>query len=290
MVAPGFFTNPAVRRWLGGVEPAWTLLDFDSFCALKEEPSRENRTISLSKDVTDAEIKLSAVARNILILLERANEGQGLKLTATGNLSRNVVAEMVQRFQWLGFEPSELAKVGKVINEPDFLPLHLIRQLAQAAKLVRRYRGTLRTTELGNKIRSNEKRRALQAILFHLTFWHADLSYFGVGMLGSWPRSDIGVVLWSLSVSAADWQTGKKLTRLCTVPVNGLLEAEWDIGSVLMEARVLRLLVWYGLLERKTEKSPEALLGERHLYRKAPLFDRFLSFNVRTEQPETAQH
>ena len=290
MVAPGFLTNPEVRRWLGGVEPAWTLLDFDSFCALKEEPSRENRTISLSNDVTDAEIKLSAVARNILILLERANEGQGLKLTVTGNLSRNVVAEMVQRFQWPGFEPSELAKVGKVINEPDFLPLHLIRQLAQAAKLVRRYRGTLRTTELGNKIRSNEKRRALQAILFHLTFWHADLSYFGVGMLGSWPRSDIGVVLWSLSVSAADWQTGKKLTRLCTVPVNGLLEAEWDIGSVLMEARVLRLLVWYGLLERKTEKSSEALLGERHLYRKAPLFDRFLSFNVRTEQPETAQH
>src|SRR5947209_6633881 len=103
MVAPGFLTNPEVRRWLDGVEPAWMLLDFESFCALREEPSRENRALSLSNDLTDAEIAASAVARNTLILLGRANEGEGLKLTSTGNLSRNVVAEMVQQFEWPGF-------------------------------------------------------------------------------------------------------------------------------------------------------------------------------------------
>jgi hypothetical protein len=290
MVAPGFLANPEVRRWLGGVEPAWTLLDFDSFNALRDEPSRKNRALSLASDLTDAEIAASAVTRNTLILLERAHDGDGLKLTATGNLSRNVVAEMVQRFQWPGFEPAEMARVNKVINEPDFLPLHVIRQLAQAAKLVRRYRGTLRTTDLGNKIRTEQKRRALQAILLHLTFWHADLSYFGGGMFGSWPKSDIGILLWSLSVSAADWHTPEKLTRLCTVPVNGVLEANWDIGSVLTEARVLRPLAWFGLLDHRLEKTPSAPLGERYLYRKAPLFDRFLSFNVRTEGPETHPH
>ena len=26
MVAPGMLRNPAVRAWLGGLEPAWTLL------------------------------------------------------------------------------------------------------------------------------------------------------------------------------------------------------------------------------------------------------------------------
>jgi|GEM_PF-6994078 len=30
MVAPGMLQNPSVRNWLGGVEPAWTLLDLDS--------------------------------------------------------------------------------------------------------------------------------------------------------------------------------------------------------------------------------------------------------------------
>ena len=189
-----------------------------------------------------------------------------------------------------GFELADMAKVSKVINEPDFLPLHVLRQLAQAAKLVRRYRGSLRTTELGSKIRMAEKRRALQAILFHLTFWHADLSYLGGGMLGSWPKPDIGIVLWSLSGAAGEWQTAEKLTRLCTIPVNGVLEANWDMGSVLTQARVLRPLLWYGLLDHKVEKQQSASLGERHLYRKAALFDRFLSFNVRTEQPGAVRH
>src|SRR5215470_11600173 len=100
MVAPDFLADPDVRRWLGGVEPAWVLLNFDSVRALRQEPSRENRALSLSNDLTDAEIAASAMARNTLILLERANKAEGLKLTATGNLSRSVVAEMVQRFQW----------------------------------------------------------------------------------------------------------------------------------------------------------------------------------------------
>jgi hypothetical protein len=33
-------------------------------------------------------------------------------------------------------------------------------------------------------------------------FWHTDLGYFGRGPLDSRPQADIGIVLWSLSVSA----------------------------------------------------------------------------------------
>ena len=29
MVAPGMLQNPSVRNWLGGIVPAWTLLDLD---------------------------------------------------------------------------------------------------------------------------------------------------------------------------------------------------------------------------------------------------------------------
>jgi hypothetical protein len=47
-----------------------------------------------------------------------------------------------------------------------------------------------------------------------LAFWHLDLGYFGRGLLGSWPQADAGVVLWSLSVCANDWQTSEQLTRL----------------------------------------------------------------------------
>ena len=38
VVAPGFLQNPAVRNWLGGIVPAWTMLDQKSFEALRLPP------------------------------------------------------------------------------------------------------------------------------------------------------------------------------------------------------------------------------------------------------------
>ena len=73
------------------------------------------------------------------------------------------------------------------------------------------------------------------------------------------------------------------LTRLCTSPVIGVLESQWDFGSGAMEVRILRPLVWFGLLESQTEGRSPTDVVDRRLYRKAPLFDRFLKFNVRVE-------
>ena len=93
MVAPAFLQNPQVLKWLAGSEPAWTMLEFQSFNALQREPSRENHALRLASDLLAPEIDRSAVARNTLILLRRAVDSDGLKLTAAGNLSRAVVDE-----------------------------------------------------------------------------------------------------------------------------------------------------------------------------------------------------
>jgi hypothetical protein len=148
MVAPGFLHDPEVRRWLGGVDPAWTLLDVESLNALRREPSKDDRALRLANNLTAEEIAASAVTRNTLILLRRAADSEGLKLTATGNLSRTVVAEMVDLFERPGFDRTEALRLHKVINEPDFLPLFFVRHVAQMAKLVRPYRGSLRATGL----------------------------------------------------------------------------------------------------------------------------------------------
>jgi hypothetical protein len=70
------------------------MLEFDSFNALQDEPSTNNNAIRLEANLADAEISGSAVTANALILFRRAAETGGLKLTATGNLSRAVVEEM----------------------------------------------------------------------------------------------------------------------------------------------------------------------------------------------------
>jgi hypothetical protein len=69
MVAADFLQDPRVRGWLDGVEPAWTLLTFESLLALRHEPSAVQSAIQIANDLSVGEITGSPVARNTLILL-----------------------------------------------------------------------------------------------------------------------------------------------------------------------------------------------------------------------------
>ena len=131
--------------------------------------------------------------------------------------------------------------------------------------------------------------RALQAVLFHITMWHFDLGNLGWGLHG-WPQCDAGVVLWSLAIAANDWQPRERLSRLCTIPINGVLDQTWDTASHAMEARILRPLQWFGLLERREDRTDSRHNERRNLYRKTALFDRFLSFDVRLEDIGVPRH
>ena len=279
-----------MQCWLDGVEPAWTLLTFESLLALRHEPSAVQTAIRIANDLSVGEIAGSPVARNTLILLRQAIERVGLPLTATGNLSRAAVAEMCKLIEWPDYDQADAFRFNKVINEPDFLPVHVVRQLAQAAILVCAQRGKLVATPLGKSMLSDARQGSILAILFHLAFWHTDLGYFGRGLLGSWPQADPGVVLWSLSVCASDWQSTEKLTRLCTIPEPTILSGTWDRTPYAMEAKILRPLLWFGLLEQRTEKVPGGRFGEHHFYRKAELFDRLLAFDVQVDLSEGARH
>ena len=290
MVAPGMLQNPSVRNWLGGVEPAWTLLDLDSFVALHRAPSLTTGPIRLASDLTHEEIRQSPVARNAVVLLRAATTGAGLKLTATGNLTRRAVAEMCDAFAWPGFDREEAFRLQKVVNEPDFLPLFFVRNVAEAAKLLRPRKGHLKSTPAGRKMLDEARMGALQAVLFHVALWHLDLGYLGRGLHHGWPQHDAGVVLWSLSVAANDWQSRERLTRLCTIPIIGVLDKEWDAASHAMEARILRPLHWFGLLERRQDDIAGSRFAKHHFYRKTALFDRFLSFDVRLEEASTPHH
>jgi hypothetical protein len=290
MVAADFLQDPRVQGWLDGVEPAWTLLTFESLLALRHEPSAVQCAIQIANDLSVGEIAGSPVVRNTLILLRQAIERVGLPLTATGNLSRATVAEMCKRIEWPDYDQADAFRLNKVINEPDFLPLYVVRQLAQAATLVRAKRGKLVATPLGKSMLSDARQGSILAILFHLAFWHTDLGYFGRGLLGSWPQADAGVVLWSLSICANDWQSAEKLTRLCTIPEPTMLSGTWDRTPYAMEAKILRPLLWFGLLEHRSEKLPSSRFGEHHFYRKTELFDRLLAFDVQVDLSEGARH
>jgi hypothetical protein len=282
VVAPGFLQNPEVRRWLNGIEPAWAMLDYGSYAGLHQEPLPGNEVIRLEPTLTETDLTGSAVVRTARTLLQRAIDASGLKLTATGNLSRAVVAEMIEVVEWPDFDKAQMFEFNKVINEPDFLPVHCVRMLLQTTKLMRKNRDKLLPTRLAKKMLAPERCGILQALLFHIALWHVNLGYFARNPIDLWPQNHVGVVLWSLWVSANDWMHRDKLTRLCTVPTPAVVESAWDLGPYAMEARILRPLLWFGLLESKPEGEPGFAVP--HLYRKASLFDRFIKFNVRVDQ------
>ena len=284
MTKPGFLDNSRVRHWLGDIEPAWTALTDESFYALAAEPSATNKVLRLANDLIADELNTSAAARNTLVLLHHAAQDGGLKLTQTGNLARSVVAKMIGQFDWPDFDSAGAFQFHTVINEPDFLPLHFVRLVAEAARLVRRNRGFLKPTVLGRDLSKEPKQGALLAILFHIAGWHCNLSYFGRGLHGAWPQGEIGVILWSLSVAARDWESPERLTRLCAIPINGVLDAQWDRGSIAIEARILRPLLWFGLLELRRDPNPRDRYAGCRFYRKSTLFDRFLQFDVEIER------
>jgi hypothetical protein len=290
MVAEDFLQDPQIQGWLDGVEPAWTLLTFESLQALRHEPSAVQTAIRIANDLTVGEIAGSPVVCNTLILLRQTIERGGLPLTATGNLSRAVVAEMCQLIEWPDYNQADAFRFNKVINEPDFLPLHVVRHLAQAATLVRPQRGKLIATSLGKSMLSDTKQGALLAILFHLAFWHMDLGDFGREVLGSWPQADAGVVLWSLSVCADEWHSPEKLTRLCTIPEPAMFSETWDRAPYAMESKILRPLLWFGLLEHRSEEILGSRFSQHHFYRKAELFERLLAFDVHVNRSEGARH
>ena len=152
MVTADFLHDPEVRRLLDGVEPAWTLLTLESLLALREEPSASQTTIRIAADLSADEVAGSAVTRNTLILLRQATKQNGLVLTATGNLTRAVVAEMRALIDWPDYDQADAFRFNKVINEPDFLPLYIVRQVAQAAGLMRKQRGKMVATRLGKSM------------------------------------------------------------------------------------------------------------------------------------------
>jgi hypothetical protein len=74
MVARDLLLDSQVRPWLDGVEPAWTLLTFESLQALRQEPSVTRTAIRIANNLSREEIAGSPIARSTLILLRAASE------------------------------------------------------------------------------------------------------------------------------------------------------------------------------------------------------------------------
>ena len=133
------------HAWLDGVEPAWTVLEPARWEALMREPSAEKGAIRLASDLTNAELKRSAIVRNALVLLRAAARGAGLELTARGYLTRAKVAALREAMDWPGCAFEERRRVGKLLGEAQIGELRVVRALLEEAGCVQSARSRFRS-------------------------------------------------------------------------------------------------------------------------------------------------
>ena len=263
------------RDWLGGVEPAWTALEPDLSEKLLGEPPFEGGALHLAMDLTADELARSVLVRNALVLLGAVAEGDGLKLTARKNLTRSTVAAMRDAMVWPGCAFEERWRAGKVLSEDHVQELRLLRALVEMDGLVKHAGGRLRTTACGRAVLKGRRSR-LQANLFRNAFWQMSLNLFGSGECGHWPQQQIGMALWALSTTGHRWQDTGDLMRLSVLPDGAVLRSPDWVAPMLFALRVLRPLRWFGLLECREDP----VFRDRGVWRKTPLFDRFLTFDT----------
>ena len=67
-----------------------------------------------------------------------------------------------------------------------------------------------------------------------------------------------------------------------------MFSGPWDRTPYAMEARILRPLLWFGLLEHRSEKMPGDRFVEHHFYRKAA--NRPLSGRYRMQSGHCGDH
>ena len=214
---------PAVyRKWLDGVEPAWTVLEAERIDALLAEPPFDDGAIRLAIDLTDDEIACSPMLQNALVLVRAAEEADGLELTARGNLTRETVAAMRSAMDWPGLLFEDKWRAGKRLREGHVEELRLVRELAMMNGLLIRKKGRLRVGATGRRA-LKDRRERLQASFFRDCFWQVSLGLFGEPECGSWPQGLIGPALWSLATTGDRWQDTQTLMRLSVLPDEAVL-------------------------------------------------------------------
>ena len=275
--------------WPGDIEPVWALLEPDSIQALRAEPSADNPTLRLAANLPDEAFAGSAFVCNALIVLQRIDDEFLPGLTDKGHFGRDMVASMREAMTWPGMEATEQFREGKALREGDVWELHLLHRLMDLAGLIEGWAVLCQLTSLGREMLDPGRRGALQALLFRHLFWRADLSAFVEtfprGLPGRWPQDDMGVILWGLSNVAGEWQSVDTLRALTTVRDDAVAKMHWNAEGSMFVGRVLGPLRWFGLLEY--HGPPE---GFEVGWRKTPLFDRFLSFDVRLAKDRGTGH
>jgi hypothetical protein len=207
-----------------------------------------------------------------------ALDDRGTTLTARGNLNRKFVELLLDRLQWQGCDAAEIRAVCKTVNEQDFAPAMYLHAVFRLAGIVRSEKGLLNLTRKGRTLLAEEQAGRLQAVLFRTTFARYNPAYLDRFNMPEVFAPQISLILYLIEQFCTDWREAGALMRSVTFPTKELTEPGYpNLPAIAFEARVLRYLCWFGLMEKSSPAANDDWRQPR-LYRKTALYDRMLRF------------
>ncbi len=277
------FFDPEGRRVRISMRPV-TKEDLDRYVndLLNTDWESENAPIVLRPDQPLADVgqtRMFDATRTFLRYLEGIGAAP---LTGLGWMKRKVVAGLLERIRWAEEYIEPIRPILKHVNEYDAKPIEIVRVVCEVGGLVRKKRNSILVTRKGLELCSDSKAGLLYRHLFITLFHRVNLDFLYGGLPTPQLQWSVPVILWRLSLKAKDWLDMPRLMdETLLTQVRRELAAEQAFPNHdqhLLVARVLKPLLWFGLLE--TEGDPEHWRRLRHSarFRKTPLFDRFLQF------------
>ncbi|MCU0646441.1 MAG: hypothetical protein MUF00_00480 [Gemmatimonadaceae bacterium] len=212
--------------------------------------------------------------------------GDGVKATATGNLSRATVAAFLADLPVRGgnTELEAITTYGMALrNELDVWPLHHARVVLQLAGFLARRKGVFHVTKRGAMLARDGHAGELWTHLLRAQFKKMNLAY--LDRMGPAPvvQHAVGFALYQFSRADATWRRAEEwLERLLPSTMRDELptHALWDPGPLLIERRVLYPLRVFGLAEYEERPAPPGQYGPQRFYRPSRLLTERVRFRV----------
>jgi len=238
--------------------PATAGLDPVHFRALITDSLDGQGVIKFNQDLALEELTNSSLLVNARIFLKELSPLGGIKATTQGNLLRKFVMQMVDAMVWPDGYVEDLRWVNKVLNEIDVYPLHVIRVLLELAGLIHKVKGTFRVKAKHKQLLKDDSAGELYALLFKAHFNKFNLAYLdrvpGVPLF----QHSIAYPLFMLLKIADAWHRPEELAPrlllpqvMAEIPSNSYR----DLGPSIVQSRLIKPLVSFGLLEEREVRS-----------------------------------
>ncbi len=267
--------NKTPQEDLGGLTPG----QVDTL--LLSNLSSPDSPITINGALPDELAGQVRIVNNSRIFLETARDQGGLPSTKAGNLKRKAVADFLDRMK---FNPDRVAQIRErhtVINEKHVRNLNILRVFLEMAGLIEHRGGGFHPTPQGLDILKPGMAPEFMKYLFLAYFGEFDLSYFTRCHEWNEFREILPYSLYRISKLDDGWH------RIDIIANEVLLPSIFELAdqrgvfrlSYTYEALVLKPLCKFELLEGK-KLGIKGLNDFDPQFRKTPLFDRFLEFDL----------